>query len=130
MDRYHAVLWLQERLQGNKDRNVLVDGLEQAWATADELGEHLLPESVMALLLARPTGERLAATGEPTFTLEHIMLGELFEMISACAWYDAELRKRGGESSASEKAAIAALERLHQRLLTITVQPPQAEVDQ
>lgn len=126
MDRYNAALWLQEQLKDNKDRNALVDNLNQVWATADELSEHLLPESVMALLLARPAQERPAEAEEPTFTLERMSLGELFELISACTWYDTELRKRGGESSAAERAAIAALERLHQRLLTVSVQPPQS----
>jgi hypothetical protein len=124
MDRREAMKWLHEQLRGNEAAAILVYGLGQAWETADKLSEHLLPESVMALLLARPTAQQPEASEEPTFTLTGITLGELFEMISACAWYDTELRKRGGESSAIEKAAIAALEKLHQRLLTVTMQPP------
>ncbi len=119
-DRYQAVQWLQEQLGDREDAALLVDALNETWQTMDTLGEHLLPESVLMLLLARPTGKQSESSEEPTFTLQQITLCEFFELISACAWYDTELRKRG--EYAAERAAIAALERLHQRLLTVTLQ--------
>jgi hypothetical protein len=129
-DRYQAIQWLQAQLSGIEGATPLVDALNEAWHTMDTLGAHLLPESVLMLLLARPTDKQPDSSEEPTFTLQQMTLSEFFELISACSWYDTELRRRG-ESSDTEKAAIAALERLHQRLLTVTVQqPPQEEAQE
>jgi hypothetical protein len=119
MDRFKAIAWLQEQLIDHKDCNALVDALNQTWQTLDALQEHLLPESVLTLLLARPTHERGATSEEPTFTLQNISLSEFFALSAACAHYDTELRLRDRRD-----LRLDALEQLHQRILSMTVQPP------
>jgi hypothetical protein len=121
MDRDKATQWLQEQLQDEENAPALIDALTQAWRTIDTLQEYLLPESTVALLLARPAHERSGQTNEePTFALQRMTLSEFFAMAAALAHYDTELRMRDRRDP-----RLDALERLHQRVLTVTIQPPQ-----
>lgn len=121
MDRYEAVIWLQKELAGERRAAPLVDQLQETWRTLDELGEYLLPEAVITLLLAHKISSKRE---EPTVKL-HIGLNELFALKAAVACYDTTLRR--SDASDTEKLALSALENLHQHLLTAIVQPPRAE---
>jgi hypothetical protein len=122
MDRYEAVRWLQKELEGERKASSLIDQLQEAWQTLDALGEYLLPEAVIALLLAH---EKSSEGKRPTLRLD-IGLGEFFALKAACRHYDNTLRSStvGDE----ERIALTALEQLQQRLLTATVQPSPTEV--
>jgi hypothetical protein len=121
MDRYEAVTWLQKELAGERRAAPLVDQLQEAWHTLDELGEYLLPETVITLLLAHNPSDK---SEEPTVKLT-IGLSELFALKAAAACYDTTLRRN--DTSDTEKIALLALEKLNQRLLTTIVQPPRDE---
>ncbi|GHO99463.1 hypothetical protein KSF_095110 [Reticulibacter mediterranei] len=115
MDRFEAVQWLQKELEGERRAAPLVDALNEAWCALDELSEYLLPETVIALLLAynKPAGER-----EELTVSFNIGLSELFALKAAVACYDTTLRK---SDAGADKIALPALERLHQHLLTAIV---------
>jgi hypothetical protein len=121
MDRYEAVTWLQKELAGERRAAALVDQLQETWHTLDELGEYLLPETVITLLLAHKIFSR---SEEPTVKF-NIGLSELFALKAAVACYDTTLRR--SDAGDTEKIALAALEKLNQRLLTIMIQPPRDE---
>jgi hypothetical protein len=122
-DRYKAVQWLQKELEGQEDASALVDQLQETWQTLDALGEYLLPEAVISLILARVPNR----TEEMTVHL-NLEMDEFFALYGAVKTYNAELRQ-GDANSEMNKIALEAVQRLHQRILTATVQPPQSEED-
>ena len=117
MDRYEAVKWLQKELAGERRAASLVDQLQETWHTLDELGEYLLPETIITLLLAH---NQTSKREELTVNL-NIGLSELFALKAAVACYDTALR--GSDAGNAEKIALSALEKLNQHLLTATIQP-------
>jgi hypothetical protein len=121
MDRYEAVTWLQKELAGERRAASLVDQLQEVWQTLDELGEYLLPETVISLLLAHHPSSR----GEEPTVKFNVRLSELFALKAAVACYDTTLRR--SDAGDVEKMALSALEKLNQRLLTVVVQPPHDE---
>ncbi|GHO99522.1 hypothetical protein KSF_095700 [Reticulibacter mediterranei] len=121
MDRFEAVQWLQKELEGEGKAASLVDQLQETWQTLDMLGEYLLPETVIELLLAHDMPRR--STG-PTVRLD-IGLSELFALKAAVGHYDTTLRS--SDVGDEEKLALAAVEQLQQRILDAVVQPPTEE---
>lgn len=121
MDRYEAVKWLQKELVGERRAASLVDQLQETWHTLDELGEYLLPETIITLLLAH---NQTSKREELTVNLK-IGLSELFALKAAVACYDTVLRR--SDAGDAEKIALSALEKLNQHLLTATIQPPPNE---